>query len=361
MTLPLLPPHDVDLETRDTMRLCSQTHRVLGELKGLEALLPNPAILINSIPLLEAQSSSEIENIVTTQDQLFRAALQSDEACNDPATKEVLQYRTALRWGCDEIQKGRPLSTNLLVEICSKIRGTHIDIRKTSVYIGNPVTKEVIYTPPEGETVLRDLLANWEKFLHYDADALDPLIKLAVSHYQFEAIHPFSDGNGRTGRIANILYLIENKLLKYPILYLSRYIIQTKHEYYRRLREVTENRDWESFVIYMLKGIRIIAKETVFRIQNICLLLENTCEKCKQSLSGIYSRELMDLLFELPYCRTQTLIDKGFGKRQTASHYLNSLENIGVLQSIKVGKEKVYLNSELIKILSKDYSNEIEK
>jgi len=357
MTLPLLPPPNVDLETRDILRLCSQTHRVLGELKGVGALLPNPTILVNSIPLLEAQSSSEIENIVTTQDQLFRAALRSDEECSDSATKEVLQYRKALRWGCDEIQNGCPMTTNLLVEICSKIRGVNTDIRNQPVYIGNRATGEVIYTPPQGETVLRDLLANWERFIHDDSDALDPLIKLAVSHYQFEAIHPFSDGNGRTGRIANILYLIERKLLQYPILYLSRYFIQTKNEYYQRLREVTEKNAWEALVIYMLKGIRSTAVETTFRVREIYDLLEQTCEKCKKLLPNIYSRELIDLLFELPYCRTQTLIERGFGKRQTASRYLNALEEIQIIESVKAWKEKVYINPPLIKILSKNYQD----
>ena len=360
MSLQLLPPFGVDLETKDILRLCGQTHRVLGELKGVGALLPNPAILINSIPLLEAQSSSEIENIVTTQDQLFQAALRSDEECNDPATKEVLQYRTALRWGCDEIQRGRPLSTNLLVEICSKIRGTNTGIRKHDVYIGNPATKEVVYTPPTGEATLRDLLSNWEMFIHDDSDHLDPLIKLAVSHYQFEAIHPFADGNGRTGRVANILFLIEKKLLQYPFLYLSRYIIQTKGEYYLRLRNVTERDEWEPLIIYFLEGIRLVAVETTYRIQKIIGLLKETCEKCKDLLPSIYSRELIDLLFELPYCRTQVLIERGLGKRQTASHYLNSLEGIGVLNSIKVGKEKIYINSALIDILSKNYSKEGE-
>ena len=356
-----LPPQGVDLETRAVLRLCSQTHRTLGELKGVGALLPNPAILVNSIPLLEAQSSSAIENIVTTQDQLFRAALRSDEECDDPATKEVLQYRTALRWGCDEIKRGRPLTTNLLVEVCSKIRGTAMDIRKHGVYIGNPATGDVIYTPPEGENVLRDLMANWETFIHDEsAGALDPLIQLAVSHYQFEAIHPFSDGNGRTGRIANILYLIERNLLQYPFLYLSRYIIQTKNEYYLRLRNVTEKAEWEALVIYMLEGIRVIALETTHRIHDICDLLEQTCEKCRKLVPRVYSRELINVLFELPYCRTQIVIEKGFGKRQTASHYLSSLEKIGVLHSLKVGRENIYLNLPLIGILSKDYSQEIQ-
>ena len=249
------------------------------------------------------------------------------------------------------------MTTNLLVEICSKIRGVNTDIRNQPIYIGNRATGEVIYTPPQGETVLRDLLANWERFIHDDSDALDPLIKLAVSHYQFEAIHPFSDGNGRTGRIANILYLIERKLLQYPILYLSRYFIQTKNEYYQRLREVTEKNAWEALVIYMLKGIRSTAVETTFRVREIYDLLEQTCEKCKKLLPNIYSRELIDLLFELPYCRTQTLIERGFGKRQTASRYLNALEEIQIIESVKAWKEKVYINPPLIKILSKNYQD----
>jgi Fic family protein len=360
MILPQLPPENIDLETKNILRLCSQVHRALGELKGVGMLLPNPSVLINSIPLLEAQSSSEIENIVTTQDKLFQAAMRSDEECDDPMTKEVLQYRTALRWGFDEIKRGRPMTTNLFVDICSRIRGTEMKIRQHPVFIGNPATRDVVYTPPQGEMLLRDLLANLEQFIHNENDGLDPLIKLAVFHYQFEAIHPFEDGNGRTGRVANILYLVEKNLLQQPILYLSHYIIRSKSDYYQKLRYVTEQKNWESWILYMLEGIRVIALETIFRIRKIGELIELTCSKCRELLPSIYSRELIDLLFALPYCRTQTLIEKGFGKRQTSSYYLNSLEKEGFLDSLKVGKEKIYVNRKLIQLLSKDYSGEIQ-
>jgi len=238
--LPQLPPAQ-ELETRPVLKACIEARAALAELKQAAELIPNQAMLINTIPLLEAKDSSEIENIVTTTDRLFQYAQGHDNA--DPATKEALRYRTALHQGFRSI-KARPLCTATAVDVCRTLKGVAMDIRRTpGTQLANDRTGEVVYTPPEGEARLRDMLANWERFLHNQVD-LDPLIRMAVGHYQFEAIHPFTDGNGRTGRVLNILYLIQEELLSLPILYLSRHVIAHKADYYRLLLSVTRDGAW---------------------------------------------------------------------------------------------------------------------
>jgi len=234
--LPALPPKQ-ELETRAIWKLCTEARVALAELKQVGELISNQSILINTIPLLEAQASSEIENIVTTSDQLFRFAdadINNGTNQTDPAIKEALRYRTALYQGFHALQK-RPLNASLAVKLCCTIKGSDLDIRRVpGTTLANDRTSEVIYTPPAGEAILRQLLANWEQFLH-NHDEIDPLVRMAVAHYQFETIHPFTDGNGRTGRLLNILYLVDQKLLSLPVLYLSRHIIQNKADYYRLL------------------------------------------------------------------------------------------------------------------------------
>ncbi|ABQ28291.1 protein adenylyltransferase Fic [Geotalea uraniireducens] len=347
--LPLLPPQ-AELESKDILRKAISANRALAELKGAGELIPNQSMLINSIPLQEARTSSEIENIITTNDKLFQAA--AVESASDPATKEVLHYRTALKNGFDMLQE-RPISVNLMIDICRTLKNTEIDVRKvTGTTLSNPATGEVYYTPPEGEGIIREKLGNLETYIHQEDD-LDPLIKMAVMHYQFEAIHPFHDGNGRTGRILNILFLVEKGLLKIPVLYLSRYIIQNKNEYYRLLREVTAKGAWEPWVIYMLAAIEETALWTCEKIKAIRDLLEETVILCKEKLSGsIYSRELVDLIFVQPYCKIAFLVEAGIAERKTASVYLQKLEGIGVLRSAQLGREKVYINPRLIDLLN---------
>ncbi len=258
---------------------------------------------------------------VGTADQLFQYTDKQPAA--DPATREALQYRTALAEGFDSL-KHRPLSTSTAVAVCQTIKNLALDIRKVpGTKLANAISGEVIYTPPEGETVLREKLSNWEKFLHEQTD-LDPLVRLAVAHYQFEAIHPFVDGNGRTGRILNILFLIEAELLTLPILYLSRYIIQHKDDYYRLLLEVTKEQNWEDWILFMLQAIEETAIWTCQKIQAIQRLMEHTMEYVPQELPTIYTHELVDLLFEQPYCRIANLVNTGIAKRQTASEYLKN-------------------------------------
>ncbi|MBD3646017.1 MAG: Fic family protein [Pseudomonadales bacterium] len=349
--LPSLPPAQ-ELETHATLKAAITAHRALAALKEAGDLIPNQAMLINTIPLLEARSSSEIENILTTTDALFRE-LQLGETNTDPATKEALRYGTAL-WEGVESLKVRPVCTNTAIDICSTIKGSHMDIRRVpGTQLRNPVTEEVIYTPPEGQALLRDKLANWEAFLHAEDD-VDPLIRMAVAHYQFEAIHPFTDGNGRTGRVLNLLYLVEKELLSIPVLYLSRYIIQYRADYYRLLREVTAQGNWEPWIVYMLTAVANTAMWTRSKISAVRDLLEHTATYVRACAPRIYSRELIDVVFAQPYCRIHNLVDAGIAKRQTASEYLKKLVDMGVLVEEKRGRDKLFVQPKLLELLTLD-------
>ena len=340
-----------EFENVAVLKACIPAWAALAELKQAGELLPNQGLLINLLPLLEAQGSSEIENIVTTTDRLFQYAQEDSQA--DPMTKEALRYRTALRQGFEELVR-KPLCTNTALEICSTIKSVQMDIRKVpGTTLSNQATREVIYTPPAGENIIRTLLSNWEAFLHAD-DTIDPLIKMAIAHYQFEAIHPFTDGNGRTGRILNILYLIEQELISLPILYLSRYIVQNKHDYYRLLLGVTTDQHWEDWIIFMLKAVQTTATWTTHKIAAVPQLIEQTTEYVQNQLPLIYRYELMQVIFEQPYCRIQDLVERNIAKRQTASTYLKQLSDIGVLYEKRAGKEKLFVHPKLIQLLTQD-------
>ncbi len=348
--LPLLPPV-IEMETKADLRQCVRATRALAELKGAGALIPDQSILINAIPLQEAKMSSEIENIVTTQDELYRASV--DERVDDPKAKEVLRYRTALRFGFDEMAT-RSLNLDLIHDICAKLRDADVHFRNEAeqVCIGNRLTGRISYTPPRGGPVVMEKMQNLERYLLNERNEVDPLIRMAIAHYQFEAIHPFDDGNGRTGRIINILYLIHAGLLKIPVLYLSRYIIQHKAGYYQLLREVTESGTWESWLLYMLTGIEETACWTTNRIQAIRDLFDATVDRCRHLLPKIYSKELIETIFRQPYCKIQFLVDADIAKRQTASVYLQELERIGVLVGEKQGREVIYKHPALIEVLT---------
>ncbi|MEM9530380.1 MAG: Fic family protein [Pseudomonadota bacterium] len=354
--LPLLPPL-AELETRAVLKLCIEARAGLAELKQLGESLPNQAVLINTIPLLEAQASSEIENIVTTSDRLFKFADSSGRQL-DPATKEALRYRAALHHGYQHLAQ-RPLDTTLAVEVCSIIKDVRLDIRRTpGTQLVNDQTGEVIYTPPEGEKLLREKLANWERFLNCDDD-IDPLVRMAAGHYQFEAIHPFTDGNGRTGRVFNLLYLVERGLLNQPTLFLSGHINRTKTDYYRLLLDVTSTGKWEEWTLYMLEAIRETSSWTSKKVRGAQALLEHTVQLVHRRTPKIYTRELVEQLFVQPYIRISNLVDSGIAKRQTASVYLKQLCDIGVLEENKVGREKLFLHPKLLTLLTRD-SNEFE-
>lgn len=351
--LPPLPPA-VDIETRDVLRQCINSRAALAELKQAALLIPNPAILINTLPLLEAKASSEIENIVTTTDKLFEHLRNETNA--DPATKEALRYSWALFHGFDTLNE-HPLNTRTAETICTNIKGVDMTVRRIpGTAMGNEARGEIIYTPPVGEDALRNLLANWERFLHNEV-ALDPLIRMAVGHYQFEAIHPFTDGNGRTGRIINSLFLIEQGLLTLPVLYLSRYILKHRSTYNQVLLQVTTEQDWESLILFILRGVEETAKWTTAKIAAIKALTAHTLEYVKNSAPKIYSYELVNMIFELPYCRIGNLVEKDIAKRQAASQYLKKLVEIGVLVEFPSTKEKLFVHPKLMRLLTQDVND----
>lgn len=349
--LPSLPPQRVELETKAVLKQTTAASRALAELKGAGNLIPNQAVLVRTIGLQEAKLSSEIESILTTNDELYRAfAGETDRT--DPATKEVLRYNDALWHGIDQIKTGRPLCTSLFEEIVRAIKQNTAGVRRMpGTKIVSDKIGTVIYTPPQGESLIRDKLAALEQFIH-GKDDIDPLVKMAAVHYQFEAIHPFSDGNGRTGRILNILYLISVGLLDVPVLYLSRYIIEHKGEYYAGLRRVTTEGDWENWILFLLRGVEETALATHLRIQKIRALMQETSQKVKSELPRIYRPDLMEVLFAQPYCKIAFLEEAQIAKRDAASKYLRRLSEIGVLSPrISVGREVYYLNKPFFDLL----------
>lgn len=356
--LPGLPP-PTDFETKPVLKQCVTARAALAELKQAAALIPNPSMLINTLPLLEAQASSEIENIVTTAEKLFQYL--RAEGAADPATKEALRYRHALLEGFGAL-KSRPLCTRTAEVVCSRIKDTEMRVRQfPGTALASQRTGEVVYTPPQGEDCIRDRLANWERFLHGldGADDIDPLVRMSAAHYQFEAILPFTDGNGRTGRVLNSLFLVEQGLLPLPILYLSRYIIAHKADYYRLLLAVTREDAREPWLLYMLRGIEETAAWTTAKIGAIRSLASATVEYARGKLPKIYSHELVDVVFEQPYCRIANLVEVGIAGRQAASRYLTALVAIGILREQTVGREKLFIHPRLLTLLTQD-TNTVE-
>lgn len=351
--LPLLPPN-ADLETKAVLKRVVAARTELAELRVAGRLIPDQSVLINAIPMLEARASSEIENIVTTNDSLFReASLGADSPGGDPAAKEALRYRTALHQGFQTLSE-RPLTSRVAVETCRTITATDLDVRATpGTTLRNGLTGEVVYTPPEGREVIRDLLSNWEDYVNAASD-VDPLIRMAVQHYQFEAIHPFGDGNGRTGRILNLLFLIQSGLLDKPTLYLSRHILKTRIDYYAALARVTRERDWESWVIYMLTAVEQTAQWTNHKIHAIRDLMEQTQSYVRSAKPRLYSHELIELIFTQPYCRIENLTAAGLGTRKTVSLHLKELVEAGVLSEEKMWRDKVFINRKYLDLLSSD-------
>lgn len=348
--LPLLPPAS-EFETKAVLRATIEARAAIAALDQAALRMPNPAVLINSIPLLEAQASSEIENIVTTTDELFRYAQNPSESAT-PETKETLRYRAALFLGLESVGR-RPLSVSTAVEVCTMIHQREMSVRKLpGTFIGNPTTKRAIYTPPTGESVIRDKLANWETFLHR-TDGLDPLIVMAIAHYQFEAIHPFEDGNGRTGRILNILFLVHAQLLQSPILYLSRYIIQQKDDYYRLLLAVTRDQAWEEWILFMLNGLRETAANTLRKIDEIQQLEEKVKQEIRDLTTAGSNSDLLNVLFENPYCRIANVIDRCRVSRPTATGWLNALVEGGVLMDVKIGRDRLFINARFFGLLAR--------
>lgn len=349
--LPLLPPN-AEIETKKVLLKTISASRALAQLNGALTNLPNPHLFLDAIHIQEAKTSSAIENIITTNDELYKS-LVAERKLENQATKEVLFYKEALWKGLESLNKKPVITTNLCIEIVQCIKKNTAGIRVTTgTKLANSLG-EVVYTPPTGEDVIREKLSNLEKFINED-NSLDPLIKMAVMHYQFEAIHPFTDGNGRTGRILLLLFLKMERLLDIPAIYLSDYIIRNKTEYYKRLRNVTENDQWEDFILYMLEMVENTAVKGLNRLQQITELMDAMSVQIKTAIPKVFSKELVEVIFRLPYTKRQFLIEAGLGTPKTVGNYLIELENKGFLKSVKVGKEKLYLNFRLMEILEAD-------
>lgn len=350
--LPHLPPK-VELESAAIMKQLIKSHKALAELKGYSKLLPDKSLMLNTITLQEAKESSAIENIITTHDTLYKS-LALPKSKIDTATKEVLNYRRALWLGFELVKKNQIINTNSIIKIQKELEQNDAGIRKLpGTSLINDKTQEIIYTPPEGESVIRDLLSNLEKYINTHDDSIDPLIKLAVSHFQFESIHPFYDGNGRTGRIINVLYLILNDLIDSPILYLSKYIIRNKNDYYRLLQDVRIKGKWHEWIMYILNGIEETSYQTLSQIKLITELMDDSIALVKSKLPKIYSRELLEILFANVYIKIGTLVDEGVASRNIASKYLKSLVSLGLLKEQKIGKETLFINQPLFDLIKK--------
>jgi Fic family protein len=347
--LPPLPPADLDLEPKPVLKAAVEARTALATLAQAGQLLPNPHILIHAVPLLEAQASSELENIVTTADELFKHV---ESGGGDHATKEALRYRAALFAGVASIGE-RPLTAATAARICSELQGQEMAFRAVpGTRIVNPTTRKVVYAPPEGAELIREKLSAWERFIHAEDD-LDPLVRMALAHYQFEAIHPFHDGNGRTGRVINILMLLEAGLIHEPILYLSRAMIARKTDYYRLLRAVTADGAWIEWVLYMLDVVRDSAVSTTKKIAAIRTCQEDIGERARAATPGGRDAQFLAVLFEQPYCRINTVADRCGVSRQTASSWLHALVMDDLLSDVKAGREILFVNHEFLDVLTR--------
>lgn len=346
-------PNESELESVQILKGLARAHRYLAELKGVAKTIPNEGMLISTLTMQEAKDSSAIENIITTHDELFKVTVLKGEKVNQ-AAKEVENYRAALRESYRQTRASGLIRVNDILQMQAIIEPDRAGIRKIpGTIIGNAETGEVVYTPPQHPDEIIELLDNLVTYINDDQlSELDPLIKMALIHHQFESIHPFYDGNGRSGRIINILYLVKNDLLDLPILYLSRYIVRTKTEYYRLLQSVRDENDWQSWVLYIIKGIEETAKETIEFINQIRTLVLETKRRMRSDLPKIYSQDLLNNLFFHPYTKVQFVVDQLGVSRITATRYLNLLAEHGFVSKHKMGRTNFYVNEPLLRLIS---------
>lgn len=354
--IPLLPlPYD--LETKAVLRQANKANRKLAELKGVAQTIPNERILISSLTLQEAKDSSAVENIVTTQDDLYRAGLDASFTLIGAATKEVLFYREAINEGFKLVRNKNILTLNDIKRIQEVLEQNSAGFRTTpGTQLKRSSDGAVIYTPPQDGQLIVELMSNLEQFINDDELCpIDPLVKMAIIHHQFESIHPFYDGNGRTGRIVNILYLVTSGLLDLPILYLSRYITHNKAEYYERIQAIRNatgdnSAQWEEWILYMLRGVEQTAEETITLVKNIGNLMTKYKNIIRPAFGRKYSHELLNGLFYHPYTKIGHLESNMQVSRQTAAKYLDKLASLGLLQKERMGKENYYINTQLMEL-----------
>ncbi|MBU3714286.1 MAG: Fic family protein [Ferruginibacter sp.] len=347
-------PLKQELETKAVLKKLSQAHRALAELKGIITSIPNQSILLETLTLREARESSAIENIISTFDEVYQSNLVSNIFAS-PAAKEVHQYAAALKKGFELVKKYDLLTNNHILEIQQVVEQNRAGFRKLpGTKLLNDKTGEVVYTPPQDYDAIVTLMQNLETFINDDnmMDA-DPLVKMAIIHHQFESIHPFYDGNGRTGRIINILYLVLKGLLHLPVLYLSRYIIQHKHDYYRLLQEVRDKGKWEDWILFMLNGVEKTAAESVVSITVIKVLMQQYKHQIRNNHPKLYSQDLLNNLFKYPYTKIEFLQTDLQISRSTAIRYLNTLVKAGILTKHKVGRDNFFLNEKLFALLKR--------
>jgi len=349
--IPTNLPLAYDVESKAVLKKSISANRALAELNGMAKIIPNRHILINSLALQEAKDSSEIENIITTHDELYRADLDMTNITNE--TKEVQNYKNALIKGYELVKEKKLLLKRDIVSIQKELEQNDAGVRRQSgTNLKNAQTREIVFIPPQQYEKIEELLVNLERYIN-EPNELDALVNMAIIHYQFETIHPFYDGNGRTGRIINILYLVLHKLLEMPILYLSNYIIKNKSDYYRLLQEVRTEGKWEEWILYMLDGIEKTSKETMELIGDISLMMKETKQTIREELPKIYSKDLIEIIFSHPYTKIEFLVEELGLHRETASKYLKELEKLGILKNIKIGRNKYFVNINLFNRLRK--------
>lgn len=341
-----------DLENKAILKASNLAHQALGELKGVVQTMPNQNILLGTLPLQEAKESSEIENIITTQDDLYQSNFATQQF-SSVAAKEVHHYAQAMSLGFNLVRTTGLITLNMIKEIQAKLEGNNAGFRKqTGTGLVNQATGEVVYMPPQSSDLIEKYMSDLEKFINASEQIdYDPLVKMALIHHQFESIHPFYDGNGRTGRIINILYLIQQNLLDTPILYLSRYINRNKGNYYRLLQEVRETQNWQEWIIFILNGVAETAKQTVDLVVKIKQLMQQHKQKIRSELPKIYSHELINNLYKHPYTKIEFVAEDCQIHRNTAGKRLDELVQLGILEKVKIGKENFYINIELYKLL----------
>ncbi|MEI6730589.1 MAG: Fic family protein [Pseudomonadota bacterium] len=345
-------PISVGLESKTVLKKLTKAHSALAELKGIAAIIPNQSILINTLALQEAKDSSAIENIITTHDELYKSDVLANNFASH-AAKEVYNYATALKNGYERVRQTTLLTNNDIIEIQATLEENRAGFRKLpGTALKNDKTGDTIYTPPQELAQIQDLMSNLEKFINDDEILdIDPLIKMAIIHHQFESIHPFYDGNGRTGRIINILYLVKQGLLNSPLLYLSRFINQNKGDYYHLLQTIRDNNTWEEWILFMLEGIEQTSYQTIILIRKMRDLMQSHKHKIRNELEKIYSQDLINVIFCHPYTKVEFVVRELKVSRITATKYLEKLIQIKLMHKIKIGRENYYINTELFDLL----------